>query len=116
MFHTRGYVLMKVIEKNIGPKIGYDVMGNKIMFADELMLNLEKMERDFEVHIDICKDKFGMLTMGLSENYVAEIEIPARKYVEEQGEADEQGNTVVSKVPVPFNMDEVTLILWSMEG
>lgn len=107
---------MKVVEKNIGPKIGYEVMGNKIMFADELMLNLEKMERDFDVHIDICKDKFGMLTMGLSENYVAEIAIPARKYAEEHGMADEQGNSVVSKASVSFNMDEVTLILWSVEG
>ena len=37
---------MKVVEVNVGKKIEYSVSKNKITFADELMLNCEKLERD----------------------------------------------------------------------
>lgn len=107
---------MKVVEINVGQKVEYEVMGNKIMFQDELMLNIEKMERDFEVHIDICEDKFGMLTMGLSENYVAQIDIPARQYESQTNGYDAESNEIIVQVPVAFNMNNVTLTLWSMEG
>lgn len=107
---------MKVVEMNIGQKVEYEVIGTKIMFQDELMLNLEKMERDFEVHIDICEDKFGMLTMGLSENYVAQIDIPARQYESKLNGYDSESNEIIVQVPVAFNMNNVTLTLWSMEG
>lgn len=107
---------MKVVEMNIGKKVAYDVTGTRIMFQDELTLNLERMERDFEVHIDICIDKFGMLTMGLSENYVAQIDIPARSYRTESNEQDAENDESIVQVPVAFNMDNVTLTLWNMEG
>ena len=32
----------RVINMNEGNKIDYEIIGNKIIFADELMLNLEK--------------------------------------------------------------------------
>ena len=34
----------KVINMNAGTKIDYEIMGNKIIFNDELMLNLEKYD------------------------------------------------------------------------
>lgn len=107
---------MKVVEMNVGKKIEYEVTGTKLMFKDELMLNLERMERDFDVHIDVCKDKFGMLTMGLSENYVAQIDIPARRYDSQSNGYDAESNEIIVQVPVAFNMDNVTLTLWNMEG
>lgn len=33
---------MKIVEKNAGTKIDFEVSGTKITFADELMLNLAK--------------------------------------------------------------------------
>ena len=69
---------MKVINVNEGPKMEYSVSKSKITFADELTVNLEKCERDYPVSIDICIDKFGMVTTGLGVRYAAQIEIPER--------------------------------------
>ena len=49
----------KVINVNEGKKVDYEINGNKIIFNDELMLNLAKYERDDPMHIDICEDGFG---------------------------------------------------------
>lgn len=53
---------MKVVEVNVGKKIEYSVSKNKITFADELMLNCEKLERDNDECVDICIAKNGMIT------------------------------------------------------
>lgn len=92
---------MTVIEKNVGQKIAYEVNGNKITFGDdEITLNLSKYERDDETQLDICRDDDHILIAGLSKYYVANIIIPARQY--DGGE------------PVPFSMDNVTLVLWAL--
>lgn len=89
---------MNVNEINKGEKIKYIVDGNKITFGDdELMINLEKYEKDTEVEINICTDNEGLLLTTLAERYVAVIIIPARS-------------------EAPFNMDNVTLNLFALEG
>ena len=45
---------MKIVEKNAGTKIDFEVSGTKITFADELMLNLAKLQKDEPEHKDIC--------------------------------------------------------------
>ncbi len=108
---------MIVVHKNEGPKIPYTVSGNVISFRDgELSLDLEKYERDFPVHIDICENEFNMLTVGISRRYVAQIDIPAREYEYVENGTDEQGNPKYDKVAVPFSLDKVTLTLWAIEG
>lgn len=117
---------MNVVEVNVGKKIEYSTYKNKITFEDELTLNCEKREQDFDVCIDICVDKDGMLTLGtLGEKYAAQVEIPARKYTETQvknPEFDpdaEEGTVVeeyiVERTPVPFSMANVTLKLYAIE-
>ncbi len=105
----------KVINMNAGTKIDYEIMGNKIIFNDELMLNLEKYERDDPMHIDVCMDEFGCLCMGLANNYVAQIDIPAREYEFVEDGKDEEGNSKYNKVAVPFDMEKVTITLWEVE-
>ncbi|MBQ9871058.1 MAG: hypothetical protein IJM27_03925 [Eubacterium sp.] len=100
---------MIVIEVNVGPKIEYEVNNTKITFDDELMLNLKKYEQDDPVEIDICADKNGNLTTAISWRTVAQIEIPARQYEEVEGE---NGLTLE---PVPFDMNRVTLKLYSLD-
>lgn len=71
---------MNIIHKNEGQKIAFNVEGTKIFFRDELMLDLSKYERDYDVEIDICQDDDHILIAGLSKYYVANIIIPARQY------------------------------------
>lgn len=107
-----------VVEKNQGEKIPYEVSGTKVIFNDELMVNCKSRERDYEVTLDICKDKTDGLTVGVnttSTEYVAQITIPAREYeVVETGETDEQGNMITERNPVPFSMEKCTLTLWAL--
>lgn len=106
---------LRILNKNSGTKIDYEIIGNKIIFADELMLNLEKYERDDPMHIDVCKDEFDCLCMGLAKNYVAQIDIPAREYQFIENGTDEQGNTKYDKVAKPFKIENVVITLWEVE-
>ena len=117
---------MIVIEKNEGPKIPYSVRTTKVTFDDDLTINLAKREQDWAVHIDICTDADGELVIGaaVGRMYVAEIDIPARRYEivpssvsEEQtesGDEDLPDEGSEERVPVPLDMNNVTLSLWAI--
>ena len=62
------------------------------------------------MHIDVCYDQDRNLVIGAAAGryYVAEIDIPAREY-REVGEGEE-----THLEPVPFDMDKVTLTLWTI--
>ena len=98
---------MIIIEKNAGTKIPYEVSGKKITFDDDLTINLAKRENDSEVHIDVCYDRDDELVIGTAagRSYVAEIDIPARAYIE----------TDEGVEPAPLDMDTVTLSLWAID-
>ena len=114
---------MEIIQVNVGKKIDYSVSGNKITFADELMLNCGKLERDYDVCVDICIAKNGMVTAGqLGEKYAAQIKIPARQYTEKEvpnpdydPEDENSSENMMEKMPVPFSMENVTLKLYAIE-
>nr|DAE92136.1 MAG TPA: hypothetical protein [Myoviridae sp. ct5xZ3] len=113
---------MNVIKVTEGEYIDYSVSKSKVTFADELTLNLEKRERDFDVSIDVCIDRDGAVTAGqLGVKYAAQIEIPAREYTEEEvsnpdydPEDSTSKETIINKVPVPFSMNNVTLKLYAI--
>ncbi len=100
---------MIIIEKNPGPKIDYEVTGAKIIFDDDLMLNLAKRQCDEPVHLFICRNTARALIIGMEDAvaYVAEIDIPAKEYEEPEGEDE----TPAAK---PLDMDKVTLTLWAL--
>lgn len=108
---------MIINEVTEGKKIPYVLMGNMIFFNNEMLFNLEKYERDYEISIDVCEDENFMLVNGLGRRYVAQVQIPAREYTEkiedEENTEDEQENPEL--VPVPFDMDKVTLNLWGLD-
>lgn len=92
--------------------IAYETSGDKIALSDdELTLKLSRYEQDDPKHIDICFDATGCLVVGTAtgRKYVAEIDIPARRYTEEV--VDEE----TTRTPVPFDIDLCTLILWATE-
>ena len=111
---------MNIIHKNDGAKIPYTIRGSKITFDDEVMYNLTKYERDEASHIDLCRDKFGNLVSGVipgtAERYVAQIDIPARRYDYVPDGVDADGNPKQKQVAVPLDMERVTLTLLSVEG
>jgi hypothetical protein len=102
---------MIIIEKNEGTKIPYSVNGKKVTFNDDLTINLASREQDWPVHIDICFDEDRALVIGAAAGraYVAEIDIPARQYTEEEIDGE------IQRTPVPLDMDTVSLSLWSIE-
>lgn len=127
--NTEEVLLMKITHlpedgKNFIP---YEVSGKTIDFDDgELMFNVSKKERDYEVVIDICEDYTGGLVMGADagDKYVAQIIIPAREYTEVEKEnpnydpENEEGTeqpTIKELKPVPFSMDRCELRLWERE-
>lgn len=111
---------MIVVEKNQGAKIPYQVEGTRITFADDLSINLAKREEDWPVHIDICAGATGELVIGAAagRTYVAEVDIPARTYVDIDGPdvlSDGEETNQPQSEAVPLDMDEVTLTLWAVE-
>lgn len=120
---------MIIIEKDTGPKIPYSVRTTKVTFDDDLTINLAKREQDWPVHIDICTDVDGELVIGaaVGRMYVAEIDIPARRYeivpIENSGNQEPQQNDgddpfpepSEERVPIPLDMNLVTLSLWAIE-
>ncbi len=114
---------MKVIEKNEGTKIDYNLRGTKLNFADgELTLDLARYQKDDEVTKDIMVDSEGYLTTGRGRYYIAQIEIPGREYDEQTETVTEEvdGETVerevVTSTPKPLDTSKVTLYLFSIDG
>ena len=117
---------MIIIEKNEGLKIPYEVVGKKITFDDDLTINLAKRQGDDDEHIDVCFDRDRNLVIGAAagRSYVAELDIPAREYIEvpdedysfPDGNGSDGDSSVHTKLePVPLDMDKVTLTLWAID-
>ena len=123
-----------VIEKNAGQKIDFEQSGTRLIFGDdEIMLNAAKYQKDWDVEVDVCRDKSGNLTIGTGSGlrYVAQVEIPAATYTETEIEAEEPAEapaaedaaegdgmnqkTTVQRDKNPLDMGDVTVVLWSVE-
>lgn len=106
---------MKIEEKNEGKKINYSVNGTTIVFDETISVNLARYQKDQENVIDVCLDSDMQLTTGLGKWYVANIVIPPRTYkMVDTGTKDEKDNEIFNRVADPLNMDDVTLILWTL--
>lgn len=118
---------MNIVEKNEGRKIAYNLDGTKLDFADgALTIDLARYQKDEPVKRDIMVDSEGYLVMGRGRYYVAQVEIPAREYVEteaptpvaEEGEDNHGMNNMpgIERTPLPLNTDDVTLYLFAIDG
>lgn len=119
---------VKVIEMNTGEKIAYEQSGTRIFFGDdEIMVNAEKYQKDWDVLVDICKDRSDNLAIGTESalRYVAQIVIPAATYTETPIEAaeietDEPAGENMNRDNIQreknlLDMGDVKLYLWSIE-
>lgn len=121
---------MKIIEKNEGKKINYNLTGTKLDFADgALTLDLARYQQDNPVTRDIMVDSEGYLTTGRGLYYAAQVEIPARKYTETVATAQEtdaqagggentegMSRETVTRTPEPLDTEDVTLYLFAIDG
>ena len=88
---------------------------------DGHVLAWDKIDYDGEFELLIPKNTID--TSGqLGEKYAAQIEIPARQYVEKEvpnpdydPEVENSSETIMERTPVPFNMANVTLKLYAIE-
>lgn len=118
-------MIVKKVPENGQNFVEYSEEGTKVSFGDgEIMVNLEKKERDDDVKIDVCMDYLGGLTFGTAgaKFYVAQIYIPARTYTDAEvdnpyyNEEDEfSQQRIVEHRPDPFNMEKVELTLFNQE-
>lgn len=110
---------INVVEKTPGTHIEYVTTENKITFGDdELSINLEQRERDYEVSLDICIDTENGIVIGTggkAQKYAAQVVIPARRYDMIDDGEDENGNPKSVPIPIAFDMSLCTLILWGLE-
>ena len=108
---------MKIVERNIGPKVPFLIRNNQLELAGRLTLDLSAYELDEDNTIIVYWDRRGNLLCApsYSSSYAAEIHIPARRYVSDQKAVYESDLPVVKKFPVPFEMQRCTLTLWAQE-
>jgi hypothetical protein len=112
---------MNVQHKNEerGVFISYDLEGNGLTLNEELVIKLNKYERDDPAHIDVCLDRNKNLVMGVipgvADLYAAQIDIPAREYDYIEDGVDDDGNPKETAVPIEFDADRITLTLWGLE-
>ena len=123
-----------VIEKNAGQKIDFEQSSTRLIFGDdEIMLNAAKYQKDWDVEVDVCRDKSGNLTIGTGSGlrYVAQVMIPAATYTETEIPAEETAEalaaedaaegdgmnqkTTMQRDKNPLDMGDVTVVLWSIE-
>ena len=106
---------IKVIEKNTGKKIGYEVEGTTLWIGDQIAIKLPKYQSDTEVTKDICADGDGNLVMGLGKNYVAQVTIPQKEFDYVEQENEEIGEMETVQKEKEFDISKCTLTLWSIE-
>lgn len=107
---------MKEVILQDGEHISYTYTKKSITFDEDISINLKNRERDEKVMIDVCEDEDGNLVIGVGEHaekYVAQVEIPARQYAEEEG-TDEQGKETVIRKPVDFDINNCTVYLFAL--
>lgn len=106
---------IQIIEKNEGTKIAVRQNGKKVIFGDDdLSIRCDTRQRDVVNVVDVCEDQNGELVIGVGVGryYVAQVEIPPVQYQEVEDETEEDGTHLE---PIPLDMGDVIVILWSID-
>lgn len=85
-----------------------------VVTVGEVSIDCAARERDTAVMIEVRRDSGGTVTEGGDGAYVAQIEIPARRYetvIVEPGSGDEDGPSEESEA-VALDPNAVTVTLW----
>ena len=88
----------------------FSVNGAVITVAG-VAVNCEAREEDATQTIEI-RQHDGVAQEGGEGAFLAQIEIPARRYVDEEGPLGEDEQPTIVRSPVPFDPNRVALTLW----
>jgi hypothetical protein len=105
---------VQLVEKNEGTKIAFSQSGTKLYFGDEdIMINAAKYQRDWPVQVDICADDNRNLVVGVGAGryYVAQVDIPATEYEEQETGEGEEKTSVAKEI----DMSGVVVTLWAVD-
>ena len=106
---------MKVRYKNAGSYPSYSLDGS-VLTIGKLRLDLAELARDEPQHLTVSADEAGRLMLGAGYRYVAELDLPARRYaIEKIGYTDDFGCPALRKAELPYPTEDVVLTLWAEE-
>jgi hypothetical protein len=106
------------------PHVPWKIDGTVLAVGEEderVEIDLAERESDSQVVIDICRCSMGLME-GACGEYVLSVEIPPRRYREEESEASGVENGGMSSgagmilVPEPLDLASVTVRLWTDAG
>ena len=112
---------MQIDYLGTGPYADYTQPGDMIRIGD-LEIDCGAIQADSQIIVDICDDGAGGLAIGTGDGkaYVASIIVPARQYMEQEATddagnpvLDDDGNPVIERVALPFDINQVSLKLWT---
>lgn len=105
---------MKVIQKQPGGNLPeYSIDGTDII-VEGVAIDTAARQQDGAVLVEIRVQEGEAVEAveGGVGDYLAQIDIPARRYVEEDGPLDEDGRPTTIRTPVPIDPNRVTVTLW----
>lgn len=105
---------MIVKSKTDGNKVPYSVDGYVVTFNDQLSVDVSELQEDYPVHVSVYGDDTGALTLDFSKakSYVAELDIPAKKYNVVQSLLVFDDSETENREEIPLSMGDVTITLW----
>ena len=107
---------MTVLQKLSGTLPSWALDGTVLTLGGTFSLDIADLMQNESAHIFISRDEEGVLCLGPARRYIAELELPARRYaVEKIGFTDDHGFPALRLRELPPDMDGVTLTLWPEE-
>jgi len=104
---------MTVRYKNAGTYPAYAWDG-KILTIGELQLDLYELAQHEPIHLAISADAEGKLALGCGYRYVAELDVPSKRFTMEKiGFTDDFGYPALRKVELPYPAEDAVLTLWA---
>lgn len=91
------------------PVADFSVSGSSVTVAG-VTIDCEARQLDTAVTVEIRANKTGPGESG-NGAYLAQIEIPARRYVDVEGK-DKDGKPEITQAPVPLDPNAISITLW----
>lgn len=91
------------------PVADFSVSGGNVTVAG-VTIDCEARQLDTAVTVEIRANKTGP-SEGGNGAYLAQIEIPARRYTDVEGK-DKDGKPEITQAPVPLDPNAISITLW----